>query len=207
MRPISILKSSPAEFSSVALSCLTLCNPMDCRIRGLPVHHQLLEFTQTHVHWVGDAIQPSHPLSSPSPPTFSLSQHQGLRGEAKRGGKYLENEGESGKFSRRDTEATEVWKVKESESEVAQLCPTLCDPMDCSLPGFSVHAIFQARILEFRRGRNLWKGHLTWPLWSWSVLLRPEFTNVHGVCSHSTQHGWSHWLALDLDSVLPYFAL
>ena len=55
-------------FSSVAQSCLTLCNPMNCSTPGLPVHHQLPEFTQTHVHWVGDAIQPSHPLSSPSPP-------------------------------------------------------------------------------------------------------------------------------------------
>ena len=52
--------------------------PMDCSMPGLPVHHQLLEFTQTRVCWVGDAIQPSHPLSSPSPPTFNLSQHQGL---------------------------------------------------------------------------------------------------------------------------------
>ena len=51
---------------------------MECNISGLPVHHQLLEFTQTHVHWVGDAIQPSHPLSSLSPPAFNLSQHQGL---------------------------------------------------------------------------------------------------------------------------------
>ena len=51
---------------------------MDCSMPGFPVHHQLLEFTQTHVHWVGDAIHPSHPLSSPSPPTFNLSQHQGL---------------------------------------------------------------------------------------------------------------------------------
>ena len=55
------------QFSSVAQSCLTLCNPMDCNTPGLPVHHQLLEFTQTQVHWVGDAIQPSHPLLSPSP--------------------------------------------------------------------------------------------------------------------------------------------
>src|SRR5574342_282107 len=51
---------------------------MNCSTPGLPVHHQLPEFTQTHVHWVGDAIQPSHPLSSPSPPTFNLSQHQSL---------------------------------------------------------------------------------------------------------------------------------
>ena len=64
--------------SSVVQSCPTLCDPMDCSTPGLPVHHQLLEFTQTHVHWVSDAIQTSHPLSSPSPPTFNLSQHQGL---------------------------------------------------------------------------------------------------------------------------------
>ena len=66
------------SFSSVAQSCLTLCDPMNCSIPGLPVHHQLLESTQTHVHWVGDAIQPSHPLPSPSPPALNLSQHQGL---------------------------------------------------------------------------------------------------------------------------------
>ena len=185
MRPISIFKSSPGKFSSVQpLSRVWLCNSTDCSMRGLPVHHQLPEFTQTHVHWVGVAIQPYHPLSSPSPPTFILSQHQGLRGEAKKGGKYLENEKESSKCHGRDTEATEVWKVKESESEVAQLGLTLCDPMDCSLSGSSVHGVFQARVLEFRWGRNLWKGHLTWPLWSWSVLLRPDFTNVHGVYSH-----------------------
>ena len=63
---------------SVAQSCPTLCDPMDGSTPGLPVHHQLPEFTQTHVHRVGDAIQPSHPLSSPSPPAFNLSQHQGL---------------------------------------------------------------------------------------------------------------------------------
>ena len=66
------------QFSSVAQLCPTLCNPMDCSTPGLPVYHQLPEFTQTHVHPVGDAIQPSHPLSSPSPPAFNLSQHQGL---------------------------------------------------------------------------------------------------------------------------------
>ena len=66
------------DTSSVSQSCLTLCEPMDCSMPGLPVHHQLPELTQTHVHWVGDAIQPSHPLSFPSPPTFNISQHQGL---------------------------------------------------------------------------------------------------------------------------------
>ena len=66
------------QFSSVAQLCPTLCDPMNRSTPGLPVHHQLLEFTQTHVHRVSDAIQPSHPLSSPSPPTLNLSQHQGL---------------------------------------------------------------------------------------------------------------------------------
>ena len=68
----------PPQFRSLAQSCPTLCDPMDCSTPGLPVHHQLLERTQTHVHRVGDAIQPSHPLLSPSPPTFNLSKHQGL---------------------------------------------------------------------------------------------------------------------------------
>jgi len=66
------------QFSSVAQSCPTLCNPMNCSTPGLPVYHQLPEFTLTHVHRVGDAIQPSHPLSSPSPPAPSPSQHQSL---------------------------------------------------------------------------------------------------------------------------------
>ena len=69
---------SSVQFSSVAQSCLTLCNPMNCSTPGLPVHHQPLEFTQTHAHRVGDAIQPPHPLSSPSPPAPNPSQHQGL---------------------------------------------------------------------------------------------------------------------------------
>ena len=64
------------SFSSVTQSCPTLCNPMNRSTPGLPVHHQLPEFTQTHVHRVGDAIQPSHPLSSPSPPAPNPSQHQ-----------------------------------------------------------------------------------------------------------------------------------
>ena len=66
------------QFSSVTHSCLTLFDPMNCSTPGLPVHHKLPEFTQTHVHWVSDAIQPSHPLSSCSPLDLNLSQHQGL---------------------------------------------------------------------------------------------------------------------------------
>ena len=71
-------RPTSAQFSSVARSCLTLCDPMNCSTPGLPVHHQLLEFTQTHVHRVSDAIQPSHPLSSLSPPVPNPSQHQSL---------------------------------------------------------------------------------------------------------------------------------
>ena len=70
------------QFQSVAQSCLTLCDPMNRSTPGLPVHHQLPESTQTHVHWVGDAIQPCHPLSSPSPPAPNPSQHQGLSNES-----------------------------------------------------------------------------------------------------------------------------
>ena len=66
------------QFSSVTQSGPTLCDPMDCSTPGFPVHHQLQEIAQTHVHQVGDAFQPSHPLSSPSPPALNLSQHQGL---------------------------------------------------------------------------------------------------------------------------------
>ena len=66
------------QFSSVTQSCLTLCEPMNCSTPGPPVHHQSPEFAQTHVHRVGDAIQPSHPLSSTSPPALDISQHQGL---------------------------------------------------------------------------------------------------------------------------------
>ena len=66
------------QFSSVVQSCPTLCNPVNRSTPGLPVHHQLPEFTQTHVRWVGDAIQPSPPLSSPFPPAANPSQHQGL---------------------------------------------------------------------------------------------------------------------------------
>ena len=69
--PISV------QFSLVTQSCPSVRDPMDHSTPGLPIHHQLPEFTQTHVHWVGDAIQPSHPLSCPSP-AFNLSQHQGL---------------------------------------------------------------------------------------------------------------------------------
>ena len=74
---VSLVISS-VQFSSVAQSCPTLCKPVNHSMPGFPVYHQLPEFTQTHVHWIGDAIQPSHPLLSPSPPALNLSQNQGI---------------------------------------------------------------------------------------------------------------------------------
>ena len=75
---VKIEDKDPDQIRSVAQSCLTLCNPMNCSTPGLPVHHQLLEFTETHVHRVSDAIQPSHPLASPSPPAHNPFRHHGL---------------------------------------------------------------------------------------------------------------------------------
>ena len=78
-----LLHLGDIQFSSVqSLSCVRLCDPVDCNTPSFPVHHQLLEFTQTHVHRVGDTTQPSHPLSSPSPLALNLSQHQGLFNES-----------------------------------------------------------------------------------------------------------------------------
>ena len=76
--PVTLTHKITRQFSSVTQSCLTLCNPIDYSMPGFPVHHQLPELAQTHVHQVSDAIQPSHPLLSPSPPAFNLFQHQGF---------------------------------------------------------------------------------------------------------------------------------
>ena len=111
---------------SVAQSRLSLCDPMDCSTPGFPVLHHLPELAQTHVHWVGDAIQPFCPLSSPSPPALNLAQHQGLFkwvGSLHQVAKVLELQHQSFQWI----------------SLVAQSCLTLCDPMDCSMPGLPVH--------------------------------------------------------------------
>ena len=118
------------QIRSVAQSCPTLCDPMNRSTPGLPVHHQLPEFTQTHVHRVSDAIQPSHPLSSPSPLAANPSQHQSL-------------------FQWVNSSA----KLNKSNCcccccLVTKSCQILCNPMDCNLPGSSVNGIFQARMLE-----------------------------------------------------------
>ena len=78
MSVFPLIKWEGCQFSSVGQSSPTLCDSMNCSTPGLPVHHQLPEFTQIHIHLVGDAIQPSHPLSSCTPPALNLSQHQGL---------------------------------------------------------------------------------------------------------------------------------
>ena len=107
------------QFRSVQFSrsvVPTPCNPVNRSTPGLPVHHQLPEFTQTHIHRISDAIQQSHPLSSPSAPASNPSQHQSL-------------------FQ---------WVNSSHQS-----CPTLSNPMDCSLPGSCIHGIFQARVLEW----------------------------------------------------------
>ena len=78
VRKVNRIGLGSVQFSSVTQSCLTLCNPMDYSMPGLPVHHQLPKLAQNHVHWVGDAIQPPHPLSSSSPSAFNLSQHHSL---------------------------------------------------------------------------------------------------------------------------------
>ena len=105
------------QFSSVAQSCPTLCDPMNCSTLGLPVHHHLPEFTQTHCHRVSEALQPSHPLSSPSPPAPYLSLL----------------------FS--GTLHSDGYQIRSDQisRSVAQSCPTLCDPMNRSTPGLPVH--------------------------------------------------------------------
>ena len=101
------------QFSSVAQSWMTLCDPMNCSTPGFPAHHQLPELAQTHVHQVGDVIQPSHPLSAPSPPAFNLSQHQGIFqwvGSSDQVAKVLEFQHQSFQWIFR-TDFLEDWQV------------------------------------------------------------------------------------------------
>ena len=114
---------SSVQFSSVAQSCLTLCDPMNHSTPGHPVHHQPPEFTQTHVYRVDDAIQPSHPLSSPSPPAPNPSQHQGL------------------------FQWVNSYNIAAAKS--LQSCPTLCNAINGSPPGSPIPGILQARTLEW----------------------------------------------------------
>ena len=145
-------------FCSVTQSCPTLCDFMDCSMPGFPVYHWLPELTQTHVHEVGDAIQPSHPLSSPSPPAFNLSQHQSLSlwvSSLHQMAKVLEFQLQHQSFSEYSgliSFRMDWFQIGKGVCQVLspclfnfyqfslvhQSCPTLW-PMDCRMPGFPVH--------------------------------------------------------------------
>ena len=129
-------KSLSVQFSSVTQSCPTLCDPMNCSTPGLPVHHQLPEFTQTHVHRVSDAIQPSHPLASPSPPAPNPSQHQSLF-------QWVSSSHEVAKVLKFQLQHQFLQRNPRTESR-----PTLRNPMDCSPSGSSVHWIFPGKDTE-----------------------------------------------------------
>ena len=145
------------QFHLVAQSCPTLCDPMDCSTPGLPVHHQLPEFTQTHTHWVADAVQPSHPLSSPSPPALNLSQHQGLF-------KWVSSLHQVAKVLEFQLQHQSLqWTAAAAKS--LQSCPTLCNPIHGSPPGSSVPGILQARILE-------WVAISFSNAWKWKVKVK-----------------------------------
>ena len=194
------MEVTSVQFSSVVQLCPTLCNPMNAARPGLPVHHQLPEFIQTHVHCVSDAIQPSHPLSSPSPPALNLSQHQGLckwvssphqvtkvlefqlqhqslqwtprtnllfrmdwldllavQGTLKSLLQHHSSKASILRHSRKLPRTIIKWTlmyiphdlIKNINHKSLQSYPTLCNPMDCSRPGSSVHGILQTRILEW----------------------------------------------------------
>ena len=141
------------QFSSVQFSrsvCPTLCYPMNHSTPGLPVQHQLPEFTQTHVHRVGDAIQPSHPLSSPFPPAPNPSQHQSLF-------QWVNSSHEVAK--------TLEFQLLIAAAKSLQSCPTLCDPIDGSSPGSPVPGILQARTLE-------WVAISFSNAWKWKVKVK-----------------------------------
>ena len=137
------------SFSSVAQSCLTLCNPMDCIMPGFTVHHQLLELAQTHAHRVSDAIQPSHPLSPP--PTFSLSQHQGLS-------QWVSPSHQVGKVSERQFQYQSFQWTFRTDC-IYWLVGSPCSPRDCQeffLPQFkSINSL----ALSFLNGLTLTSIH------------------------------------------------
>jgi len=137
-------------FCSVAQLCLTLCDPMDCSTPGFPVLHHLPEFAQTHVHWVCDATQPSHPLSSPFPPAFNLSASGFFpmswlfASEAKGLELQLQHQSFQWIFSVDFLFDWLIWSCSPVKMKVTLLCPALCNRMNDT-----VHGILQARILEW----------------------------------------------------------
>ena len=157
------------QFSSVTQSCPTLFDPMNHNTPGLPVHHQLPESTQTHVHRVGDAIQPSHPLSSPSPPALNLlhllvSSHSSLHcthtdySTLKNVFVFHTSCLCPWNFSWVSFYSLSISSILKVKVLVAQSSPTLCNPMDYSPLSSSVHGICQARILEWIAIHSLLQG-------------------------------------------------
>ena len=151
------------QIRSVTQSCLTLCDPMNRSMPGLPVHYQLPEFTETHIHRVSDAIQTSHPLLSPSPPARNASQHQGL-------------------FQWVNSSSP----AAAAAAKLLQSCLTLCNPIDSSPPGSAVPGILQARTLE-------WVAISFSNAWKWKVKVKllptrgdpmdcsPPGSSIHGI--------------------------
>ena len=175
---------SSVQFSSVTQSCLTLCDPVNCSMPGLPVYHQLPESTQTHVHWVSDTIQPSYPLSSPSPPALNLSSIRVFSSKSVLWYIYTmeyysaikNNAFESVLMRWMKLEPIIQSEVSQKEkhqysvssvqfSSVTQLCPTLCDPIDGSPPGSPIPGILQARTLE-------WVAISFSNAWKWKVKVK-----------------------------------
>ena len=145
---LPLLTEISVQFSSVAQSCPTLCNPMNRTTPGLPVHHKLPEFTQTHIHRVSNAIQPSHPLSSPSSPAPNPSQHQSLF-----------------QWVNSSHEVAKVLEFQLQHAKTLQSCLTLCDPIDHSPPGSPIPGILQARTLE-------WVAISFSNAWNWKVKVK-----------------------------------
>ena len=138
---------------------------MDCRTPGLPVHHQLPEFTQTHVHWVSDAIQPSHPLPSPSPPTFNLSQHQGLF-------QWVSSSHQVAKGLEFQLQHQSFQRILRTDFLKDWLVGSPCSPRDSQESSLTPQfKSIDSLVLSFLYGPTLtsihdyWKDHSFWTLW------------------------------------------
>ena len=205
----SALTFRSVQFGSVAQSCSTLCDPKNCSMPGLPVHHQLLEFTQTHVHRVGDAIQPTHPLSSPSPPVPNPSQHQSLFqwvNSSHEVAKVLEfqlsiivSKEIPGLISFRIDWLDILAALTLLFSLLVSLVQLpshvlLCDPMNHSTPGFPVHH----QLPEFTQTHVCWVGDAIQP----SHPLSSPFPPAPNPSQHQSLFQWvnsSHEVAKALE--------
>ena len=159
-------------------SCLTLHDPMDCIMPGLSLHHQFPKLAQTHVHWVGDSIQPSHPLLSPFPPALNLSQNRGLF-------KWVSSSHQVAKVRSHGPPVKRAHAAAAAKSLLS--CPTLCDPIDGSPPGPAIPGILQARTLE-------WVAISFSNAWKWKVKVKSlscvRILATHGLQPTRLLHPW-----------------